>query len=74
VLAADGIEGLDQLHHPHPDLVFGDLAMPRMDGIEFGLRMRGDMRFRCVPLIESIRCTRSEFESARLRLANVAAE
>ena len=51
VVAADGIEGLDQLEHSRPDLVFCDLAMPRMDGIEFGIRMRRDMRFGRVPLI-----------------------
>ena len=51
VVAADGIEDLDQLKRSQPDLVFCDLAMPGMDGIEFGIRMRGDMRFRRVPLI-----------------------
>jgi CheY-like chemotaxis protein len=51
VIAADGAEGLHQLEHSRPDLVFCDLVMPGMDGIEFGIRMRGDERFRQVPLI-----------------------
>jgi chemosensory pili system protein ChpA (sensor histidine kinase/response regulator) len=51
VVAADGIEGLEQLEQSRPDLVFCDLAMPRMAGIEFGIRMQRDMRFGHVPLI-----------------------
>src|SRR5262252_1817290 len=51
VVAADGFEGLDQLERSNPDAVLCDLAMPGMDGIEFGIRMRADMRFCRVRLI-----------------------
>jgi two-component system, chemotaxis family, chemotaxis protein CheY len=34
-LAADGIEGLHALERLHPSVILLDLAMPRMDGVQF---------------------------------------
>jgi DNA-binding NtrC family response regulator len=34
VTASDGKEGIEKLRNEHPDLVFLDLVMPEMDGIE----------------------------------------
>jgi CheY-like chemotaxis protein len=51
VVASDGVSGLNQLELWRPDAVLCDLAMPGMDGFEFGFRVRGDTRFRRMPLI-----------------------
>jgi two-component system CheB/CheR fusion protein len=50
-VAADGMEGLEQLQRLTPDAVLCDLTMPIMDGIEFALRMRRDPRHRRALLI-----------------------
>jgi CheY-like chemotaxis protein len=39
-LAADGQEALDQIEVALPDLVLLDMRMPRMNGWEFGQRVR----------------------------------
>jgi CheY-like chemotaxis protein len=39
-LAADGIEALDQLDADLPDVILLDMRMPRMDGWDFGRRLR----------------------------------
>lgn len=38
--AKNGLEGLEKFHHHHPDLVFTDLRMPQMDGLEFMRRIK----------------------------------
>jgi CheY-like chemotaxis protein len=49
-LAADGIEALEQLGSSLPDLILLDMRMPRMDGWEFGRRVR-DMHGRRIPVV-----------------------
>jgi two-component system, chemotaxis family, chemotaxis protein CheY len=51
--AADGIAGLDALHKHRPSLILLDLAMPRMNGIEFRRRQRElpDRRLANVPVV-----------------------
>ncbi len=39
-LAADGLEALEELGAGPPDLILLDMRMPRMDGWEFGRRVR----------------------------------
>jgi CheY-like chemotaxis protein len=53
VSASDGIEGLEQLHKHRPSLILLDLAMPRMDGIQFRAAQRElpDRRLASVPCI-----------------------
>ena len=39
-LATDGLDALEQLQAGLPDLILLDMRMPRMDGWEFGRRVR----------------------------------
>ena len=51
--AADGAEGLEKLKQHRPSLILLDLAMPRMNGIEFRARQRElpDRRLANVPVV-----------------------
>jgi DNA-binding response OmpR family regulator len=40
LIARDGVEGLTQVTQGKPDLIITDIAMPRMDGVEFCRRSR----------------------------------
>jgi CheY-like chemotaxis protein len=52
-VAADGIEGLAALAQFRPSLILLDLAMPRMDGVEFRRRQRelADRRLASTPIV-----------------------
>jgi CheY-like chemotaxis protein len=50
VQASDGLEALQRLEEGQCDLVLLDLLMPRMDGMEFIERVRGDVRFAGLPI------------------------
>lgn len=52
--ARDGVDALELLASPAspvPDIIFMDLNMPRMDGRQLLLRLRGQAGFRDVPVI-----------------------
>jgi two-component system, chemotaxis family, chemotaxis protein CheY len=51
--AGDGIEGLNQLQKHRPSLILLDLAMPRMDGVQFRAAQRQlpDKRLATVPCV-----------------------
>ena len=51
VAAGDGLDGLQQVARWHPDVVFCDIAMPLMDGLEFARRLRQSPRARQTLLI-----------------------
>lgn len=51
VEAANGREGLDRLGAQAVDLVITDWNMPEMSGIEFIRALRGDDRFRALPVL-----------------------
>ncbi len=49
--AADGEEGLRMAKAIHPDIVFLDIRLPRMDGFQVLERMRADEELRHIPVI-----------------------
>lgn len=51
VEAADGGEALDRARESPVDLVFSDILMPAMDGVELARRMRSDARLAHIPVI-----------------------
>lgn len=50
-VARDGVEALERLEERVPDLMLLDIEMPRMDGYELATAMKGDDRFRDVPIV-----------------------
>jgi signal transduction histidine kinase/CheY-like chemotaxis protein len=53
VEAGDGIAGLAAARSRHPDLIFLDLMMPRMDGFEMLEQLRSDPVRREIPVVVS---------------------
>jgi chemosensory pili system protein ChpA (sensor histidine kinase/response regulator) len=51
VEARDGVEALERLAELKPDLVLTDIEMPRMDGFDLVRQLRGDSRWRAIPVI-----------------------
>lgn len=51
VTANDGLEGLDQLHANHIDLVITDYSMPNMDGRLLVQEIRKDENYKHLPII-----------------------
>src|SRR5262249_55039818 len=49
--ASNGLEALRRVEESSPDLLILDLAMPQMDGLSALRRLRGDERFRRMPVI-----------------------
>ncbi len=49
--AASGLEALDRLLEAHIDLIFTDINMPNMDGLEFIKRCKEDEMFKAIPII-----------------------
>jgi CheY-like chemotaxis protein len=51
VTASNGLQALEMLPSLRCDLVITDQMMPRMDGLTFLGRLRGDARYRALPVI-----------------------
>jgi len=51
VKAMDGVEALEQLKAHTPDMVITDLNMPRMDGLEFIEKARGESAGCAIPIV-----------------------
>jgi CheY-like chemotaxis protein len=49
--AADGGAALQVLETARVDLILLDMAMPKMNGVEFLERLRADSRFRATPVV-----------------------
>jgi CheY-like chemotaxis protein len=64
-VAECGKRALDYLARYQPQLVFLDLHMPEVDGIQVLRAMRGDERLQHVPVVVISGASRSEIEKAR---------
>jgi CheY-like chemotaxis protein len=51
VAAGDGVAGLAAARARHPELIFLDIMMPRMDGFEMLKQLRSDPETRAIPVI-----------------------
>lgn len=51
VLAEDTVSGIEAAIQRRPDVVFVDLRMPLVDGVEATRRIRADERLKSVPII-----------------------
>jgi CheY-like chemotaxis protein len=50
-LARDGVEGLDLISREKPDIIFLDLRMPRMDGVEAMRILKARRSTRDTPIV-----------------------
>jgi len=50
-LAKDGLDALERLAEERPDVVLSDIEMPRRDGFDLVRNLRGDSRWRELPVI-----------------------
>jgi len=66
VAAGDGSEAMEVLHDRGADLVLLDVLMPRMDGIAFLSALRGDPRYKDLPVL-GLTGTSDSGRLARLR-------
>ncbi|WP_294331477.1 DNA-binding response regulator [uncultured Sphingomonas sp.] len=60
LIAVDGLAALELLEHGTPDLILMDAVMPGLDGFSTTRRIKGDGRFRHVPVIFMTGLTESE--------------
>jgi len=68
VQAEDGVHGLEVLSDETPDVIVTDINMPRMDGFGFIEEVRGDPRYRGMPIL--VLTTESDAEKKmRARMA-----
>jgi chemosensory pili system protein ChpA (sensor histidine kinase/response regulator) len=51
MLAKDGIDALRQLQDTVPDVMLLDIEMPRMDGFDLTKNLRGDERWKHLPIV-----------------------
>jgi chemosensory pili system protein ChpA (sensor histidine kinase/response regulator) len=66
--ARDGADALEQLAQLTPALILLDVEMPRMDGFEFTKQIRGDARFKQLPIIMITSRTADKHRSHALEL------
>lgn len=64
--AANGAEGLEQLHASIPDVIVLDLMMPNMDGFQFLTHIRNDASWRSIPVVVATAKTLQPDEVVRL--------
>jgi twitching motility two-component system response regulator PilG len=68
MLAEDGFDALAKVNDFHPDLVFCDVLMPRLDGYQTCAIVRRNARFSGVPVV-LLSSKDGVFDKARARMA-----
>jgi chemosensory pili system protein ChpA (sensor histidine kinase/response regulator) len=71
ITAKDGVDALALLQENTPDVMLLDIEMPRMDGYELAQIMKGDERFKGIPIIM---ITSRTGEKHRARAAEIGVE
>lgn len=51
VLAEDGFDGLSKVVDTHPDIVFVDVMMPRLDGYQTCALIKNNPQFKNIPVV-----------------------
>ncbi len=51
ITAVDGFEALAKIADHHPDIIFVDIMMPRLDGYQACALIKGNPRFKNTPVI-----------------------
>lgn len=51
ILAVDGYEALSKITEHHPDLIFVDITMPRLDGYQTCALIKGNHRYKAIPVL-----------------------
>ncbi len=51
VVAENGHDGLAKAHTIQPDLIILDVRLPKLDGLEVCRRLKGDPRYRHIPIV-----------------------
>ena len=51
ILAEDGFDALGKINDTHPDLIFCDILMPRLDGYQTCSIIKRNERFSTVPVV-----------------------
>ena len=65
VAASNGVEALEAMRRRTPDVILLDVAMPKMNGVRFLQQLRGEERWRGVPVI----LLTAVMDTTQLRLA-----
>src|SRR5690625_7286734 len=68
ITANDGFAALALIHKQHPDLIFVDIMMPRLDGYQTRANMKNNPRFKNVP-VDLISNTDGQLDNSRARIA-----
>lgn len=68
ILATDGFDAMSKIVDSHPDIIFVDIIMPRLDGYQTCMLIKKNARFQTVPVIMLTSKT-GVFDRARGRMA-----
>ena len=68
ILASDGFDAMSKIVDCHPDIIFVDIVMPRLDGYQTCMLIKKNVRFQTVPVVMLTSKT-GVFDRARGRMA-----
>lgn len=68
ILATDGFDAMSKIVDSHPDIIFVDIIMPRLDGYQTCMLIKKNARFQAVPVI-MLSSKTGVFDRARGRMA-----